>query len=50
MRRYQFDKLIRSKLPARMINEGVIINSTELSEADYVMQLKNRPFNNEVQL
>lgn len=42
MRRYQFDKLIRSKLPARMINEGVIINSTKLSEAEYVMQLKNK--------
>ncbi len=42
MRRYQFDKLIRSKLPARMIDEGVIINSTELSEEEYITQLKNK--------
>lgn len=42
MRRYQFNKLIRSKLPMRMIDEGVIINSTELSKKEYIVQLKNK--------
>jgi predicted house-cleaning noncanonical NTP pyrophosphatase (MazG superfamily) len=42
MRRYQFNKLIRSKLPMRMIDEGVIINSTKLSKVEYIVQLKNK--------
>lgn len=42
MKRYQFDKLIRSKLPARMIDEGVSINSSKLSESEYIIQLKNK--------
>ncbi len=42
MKKYQFNKLIRSKLPARMIDEGVSINSSKLSVNDYIMQLKNK--------
>ena len=42
MKRYQFDKLIRSKLPERMIREGVTINSKQLCDEEYVMQLKNK--------
>lgn len=42
MKRYQFDKLIRSKLPVRMANEGVIINGTKLSDAEYIEKLKNK--------
>ncbi len=42
MKRYQFNKLIRSKLPDRMINEGVRINSSKLSSEEYISQLKNK--------
>lgn len=42
MKRYQFDKLIRSKLPARMIKEGVTINGKQLCNEDYIAQLKNK--------
>ena len=42
MKRYQFDKLIRSKLPERMIREGVTINSKQLCDEEYVTQLKNK--------
>ena len=42
MKRYQFNKLIRSKLPARMIREGVTINSKQLCDEDYIVQLKNK--------
>jgi predicted house-cleaning noncanonical NTP pyrophosphatase (MazG superfamily) len=42
MKRYQFDKLIRSKLPARMKNEGVSVNSESLSADKYIIQLKKK--------
>ena len=42
MKRYQFNKLIRSKLPARMIREGVTINGKQLCDEDYIVQLKNK--------
>lgn len=42
MKRYQFNKLIRSKLPARMIKEGVTINGKQLCDEDYIAQLKNK--------
>lgn len=42
MKRYQFNKLIRSRLPARMIEEGVKINSSKLSSEEYMLQLKNK--------
>ena len=42
MKRYQFNKLIRSKLPARMIREGVTINGKQLCDEDYIAQLKNK--------
>lgn len=42
MRRYQFDKLVRSKIPPRMKDEGVVINSNSLSKSDYLFQLKKK--------
>ena len=42
MKRYQFNKLVRNKLPARMVDEGVLINGSALSEEEYVMQLKQK--------
>jgi len=42
MKRYTFDKLIRSKLPARMRKEGVILNTEILSDENYIKQLKNK--------
>lgn len=40
IRKYEFNKLIRSKIPARMVEEGVRINKSELSDDDYAKQLK----------
>ncbi len=40
MRKYQFDKLIRSKIPARMEDEGVSVNRNSLSESEYLSELK----------
>ncbi len=41
-KRYQFNKLVRNKLPPRMIREGIFVNKTELSEGEYLAQLKNK--------
>ena len=42
MKRYQFDKLIRSKIPSRMKDEGVVVNRNSLSEPDYLAELKKK--------
>lgn len=42
MKRYQFNKLIRSKLQDKMKKEGVIVNSTSLTQDQYIHQLKNK--------
>lgn len=42
MRKYPFNKLIRSKLPERMIEEGVVVNSQKLEIQEYVAQLKQK--------
>jgi len=42
MIKYQFNKLIRSKLPARMQKEGVVIHGSELSDEEYIAELKNK--------
>lgn len=42
MKRYQFDKLIRSKIPLRMKDEGVFVYSNSLSESDYLNALKKK--------
>ena len=42
MRKYQFDKLIRSKIPARMEDEGVSVNRNSLSESEYLSELKRK--------
>ncbi len=42
MKRYQFNKLIRNKLPARMETEGIIVNSKILSNKEYVNELKHK--------
>lgn len=40
MRRYEFNKLIRSKLPARMVSEGVVVNMISLNNDEYASKLK----------
>lgn len=40
LRKYEFNKLIRSKIPPRMTEEGVRVNKTELSLEDFADQLK----------
>jgi len=42
MRKYQFDKLIRSKIPARMEDEGVSVNRNSLSKSEYLSELKKK--------
>ena len=42
MKRYQFNKLIRSKIPLRMKSEGITINSNSLSRSDYLIALKKK--------
>ena len=42
MRKYPFNKLIRSKLPGRMVEEGVVVNSQKLEIEEYVAQLKQK--------
>ena len=42
MRKYTFNKLIRSKLPDRMAKEGVVVNSQKLEIEEYVVQLKQK--------
>ena len=42
MRKYPFNKLIRSKLPARMIEEGVVVNAQKLEVQEYIIQLKQK--------
>ena len=42
MRKYTFNKLIRSKLPDRMAKEGVVVNSQKLEIEEYVAQLKQK--------
>jgi predicted house-cleaning noncanonical NTP pyrophosphatase (MazG superfamily) len=40
MIKYDFNKLIRNKLPARMKEEGVIVHSEKLDKEQYVRKLK----------
>ena len=42
MKKYPFNKLIRSKLPDRMVKEGVVINSQKLEIQEYIAQLKQK--------
>ncbi len=42
MRKYPFNKLIRSKLPARMMEEGVVVNAQKLEMQEYIAQLKQK--------
>jgi predicted house-cleaning noncanonical NTP pyrophosphatase (MazG superfamily) len=42
MRKFAFNKLIRSKLPALMQEAGVVINSPNLSSSEYIDALKNK--------
>lgn len=42
MKKFAFNKLIRSKLPALMQKSGVIINGTNLSDSEYIDALKNK--------
>lgn len=40
MRRYNFNKLVRSNIPSRMIKEGVLVDSKKLNSIEYLEQLK----------
>jgi predicted house-cleaning noncanonical NTP pyrophosphatase (MazG superfamily) len=42
MKKYQFNKLIRSKLPERMNAEGVKIVGRHLSNEEFAQELKNK--------
>lgn len=42
VKKYIFNKLIRSKLPKRMEEEGVILSKKSLSKEDYIKELKNK--------
>ena len=42
MKKYQFNKLIRSKLPERMNLEGVNIICRYLSDEEFILELKNK--------
>lgn len=42
MKRYEFNKLVRHKLPARMELEGVVIDSKHLNDEEYKYQLKRK--------
>ncbi|NRB10330.1 MAG: nucleoside triphosphate pyrophosphohydrolase [Rickettsiaceae bacterium] len=42
MKKYQFNKLIRSKLPAKMVTEGILVNSKILSDSEYIAELKRK--------
>lgn len=42
MKRYEFNKLIRNKIPSRMKEEGVVINSRQLTREQFVQSLKSK--------
>lgn len=42
MKKYQFNKLIRSKLPERMNLEGVKVVGRHLSDEEFEQELKNK--------
>lgn len=42
MRRFEFNKLVRDKIPELMVQEGVIINSKILSTTEYIDKLKQK--------
>ena len=42
MKKYHFNKLIRSKLPARMKEEGVLVAGRPLEDDEFVQELKNK--------
>ena len=42
MKKYHFNKLIRSKLPERMKSEGVKLYGRHLSHEEFIQELKNK--------
>lgn len=42
MIKFEFNKLIRNKIHERMPGEGVVVNSTTLNEAEYILKLKQK--------
>ncbi len=42
MKKYHFNKLIRSKLPARMHQEGVRVAGRHLEPDEFVLEIKNK--------
>jgi len=42
MRKFEFNKLIRNKLPDRMVSEGIVINGKSLSREEYSLKLKEK--------
>jgi predicted house-cleaning noncanonical NTP pyrophosphatase (MazG superfamily) len=42
MKRYNFNKLIRSNLPERMKKEGVYLSGRSLTDEEFAKELKNK--------
>lgn len=42
MKIFEFKKLIRNKLPAKMAEEGVVVHSKILNKQEFCLQLKNK--------
>ena len=42
MKKYNFNKLIRSKLPERMREEGVMLYGRALDDHEFIQELKNK--------
>lgn len=42
MKRFEFNKLIRNKLPERMIQEGIKVNAKVLNKEEYIFRLKDK--------
>ena len=42
MKKYNFNKLIRSKLPERMRQEGVLLHGRALDDQEFIIELKNK--------
>ncbi len=42
MKRYNFNKLIRSNLPGRMKKEGVYLSGRSLTDEEFAKELKNK--------
>jgi predicted house-cleaning noncanonical NTP pyrophosphatase (MazG superfamily) len=42
MKKFELNKLIRNKLPARMLIERLVVHGKALSKEEYILQLKHK--------